>query len=861
MDLTQTKLTKTEWNNTEIPVSEDEKKVLQLIKEGYNNIDIRSNVNQSLFQLIKLETTSENENYLYKKYFEPEIKEILKKYGSKTVGFSVYPSLSPNAKQPKKVDIIRLENMDSQIQYKRGLIFEYTLLDFSKTILKSLTENTTEYAFALYTLIQIKKASIPNVNNHVLQFVNTVINYANSKTTIKNIINHSYEFIEKNPALLKYEDMTLFHHQKQLFSVFKKNAGYPKLVLYIAPTGTGKTLSPLGLSEQYCIIFLCVSRQVGLALAKSAISMEKKVAFAFGCETASDIRLHYFAAADYSINKKTGGIGKVDNSNGRKVEIMICDIQSYLIAMHYMLAFHSENNIITYWDEPTITMDYTDHELHEKIHQNWKENKIPKVVLSCATLPQEHEIKETIMDFRQKFDEAEIHTINSFDFKKTISILNKDGKCILPHLLYPEYRDLLKCVEHCEKNKTLLRYFDLSEIIRYIEYVNDKSFLEDTYNIDNCFQTISDITMNSLKLYYLETLKHIDPENWKFIHHYLKSTQKLKFEINTPVKSSSTFTRSASFEEVSTSKSKSNITKIQSFDTTIKSSEPQTQTTSGISLTTADAHTLTDGPTIFLAEDVEKIGKFYIQDSKIPQVIFQQLMEKISLNNDIQQKITKLQKIYDDKMNSKDSSKSSTGTGKKEKKDRKEERSENYDPEINRISEQIDSLRSQIHSVNLNKMFVPNTKEHQEIWTKKQRLNAYVPNIGDGVVKEIMELDVDTSMKVLLLLGIGMFTTNPNTAYLEIMKRLAYEQKLYIIIASSDYIYGTNYSFCHGFVGKDLTKMTQQKIIQAIGRIGRNKIQQDYTIRFRDDSILQRLFEPVKENLEAINMSRLFVSE
>ena len=138
--------------------------------------------------------------------------------------------------------------------------------------------------------------------------------------------------------------------------------------------------------------------------------------------------------------------------------------------------------------------------------------------------------------------------------------------------------------------------------------------------------------------------------------------------------------------------------------------------------------------------------------------------------------------------------------------------------------------------------------------------NAYVPNIGDTTVKEIMELDVDNSMKVLLLLGIGMFTANPNTAYLEIMKRLAYEQKLYIIIASSDYIYGTNYSFCHGFVGKDLTKMTQQKIIQAIGRIGRNKIQQEYTIRFRDDEIMTRLFEPAKENLEAINMSRLFVS-
>ena len=28
------------------------------------------------------------------------------------------------------------------------------------------------------------------------------------------------------------------------------------------------------------------------------------------------------------------------------------------------------------------------------------------------------------------------------------------------------------------------------------------------------------------------------------------------------------------------------------------------------------------------------------------------------------------------------------------------------------------------------------------------------------------------------------------------------------------------------------TNMTQQKIIQAMGRIGRNKIQQEYTIRF-----------------------------
>jgi len=501
-------------------------------------------------------------------------------------------------------------------------------------------------------------------------------------------------------------------------------------------------------------------------------------------------------------------------------------------------------------------MDYQEHPLHNKIHENWKENKISKVVLSCATLPKEHEIQDSIMDFKERFDGAEVHTINSFDFKKTISILNKEGKCVLPHLLYSDYRELMKCVIHCENNKTLLRYFDLTEIIRYIKYINETDYIDDDYKVETCFTSISDITMNSLKLYYLETLKHINPEKWIIIYQNMKISQKSKFEENKPVQ---VFHRTTSVQEVVSSNTQ--IMKTNSVDS-IQTPVNPNPNLDGILLTTNDAHTLTDGPTIFLAEDVEKIGKFYIQSSKIPTIVLQQLMEKIGYNNDIQQKMTKLQKMLDDKSGSKESSGvgSSSKKDKKDKKDRKEERKEAFDPEISRMSQQIEDLRQQIRSVNLNNIYVPNTKEHQEVWSSKHVDNAYIPNIVDSTVKEIMELDVDNSLKVLLLLGIGMFTANQNTAYLEIMKRLAYEQKLYIIIASSDYIYGTNYSFCHGFIGKDLTKMTQQKIIQAIGRIGRNKIQQEYTIRFRDDEIMIRLFEPTQENLEAINMSRLFVS-
>jgi len=89
------------------------------------------------------------------------------------------------------------------------------------------------------------------------------------------------------------------------------------------------------------------------------------------------------------------------------------------------------------------------------------------------------------------------------------------------------------------------------------------------------------------------------------------------------------------------------------------------------------------------------------------------------------------------------------------------------------------------------------------------------------------------------------------------MKRLADEQKLYMIIASSDYIYGTNYQFCHGFLSKDLN-LTQEKLIQAMGRIGRNNIQQTYTVRFRDDEQIMKLFTSETDKPEIINMNRLF---
>jgi hypothetical protein len=850
MDLTQSKLSKNEWETIEVPVSENEKKILAMIVKGYDDLNIHTNDTQSMYSFIKVEQTPEIEYFLYKKHFQEQVDTIIKKYCKDTPisKFITKPLFSGGElKTMKSADSIRLQNLENNIQQNKQIIFEFLLLDLTKDMVSQVAKRKQKYAFYLYTILQLKKASIRNLNQYVVAFVDTCVEYVNSFTKTSEIISNAYEFIEKNSHLLKYEDRTLFPHQKELFSICRPFDGInnPKLILYTAPTGTGKTLSPIGLSNKNRIIFVCVARHIGLALAKAAISMEKKVAFAFGCQTASDIRLHYFAAVDFTKHRKSGGIFKVNNSVGDNVEIMICDVKSYITAMHYMLAFNDAKNIITYWDEPTITMDYEEHPLHDTIHDNWKQNQIPTVVLSCATLPTMDEIQPIFDDFRCKFDSAEIHTITSFDCKKSIPIINKDGFCILPHYMYSDYRELRKCSEYCEQNKTLLRYFDLREIIRFIEYINDNNVISEQYSIDSYFSKITDITMNSLKEYYLETLLRLDSDKWNIIYNFMNTCRKPK------IKSNNKIVKTQSTESRTSTTNGKDLSRTQSVSSVPK---PATNAANGILLTTNDAYTLTDGPTIFLAEDVKKIGSFYIQQSNIAASVFQNIMLKIENNNGILEKIDALESLISSK-----ESKSNDDSNEKES----VRESGRLCKESQAWMDEINKLRKEIRLVSLDPMYVPNTKPHQNIWSPNGEIveNAFVSNIGEDITRSIMGLKIENHMKVLLLLGIGMFVDNPNVEYMEIMKQLAEQQRLFIIIASTDYIYGTNYQFCHGFIGKDLTKMTQQKTLQAMGRIGRNNIQQDYTIRFRDDAMINQLFCKPHENLEARNMCKLFCSD
>ena len=365
MDLTQQKLTKSEWEYLEVPVNIKEKKILELIYKGFDNINYTYNESKSLLGFMKInEDSDENFHlYLFENYFKKIIIKIIKKY---ELSFDIKKILK-NEKKMKKLkqkDLIRLKNSSKKIDELKEYVYEYILLNnISKFFKNDLCPKS------YYTLTQLLKNSVLNINKYVLKLTEYVIKTYKNKINKVNLIKNALNNIEKNPVVFKFNDMKLYDHQRDLFKACKRLGA--KLLLYQAPTGTGKTMSPVGLAKRKKVIFTCAAKHIGLQLAKACISMEIPIAVAFGCKDPNDIRLHYFAAKDYVKNRRTGAIFRVDNSNGEKVQLIITDIQSYLPAMNYMLAFNDEQNIIWYWDEPTITLDYDSHEFHNILQKNW----------------------------------------------------------------------------------------------------------------------------------------------------------------------------------------------------------------------------------------------------------------------------------------------------------------------------------------------------------------------------------------------------------------------------------------------------------------------------------------------------------
>jgi hypothetical protein len=422
-------------------------------------------------------------------------------------------------------------------------------------------------------------------------------------------------------------------------------------------------------------------------------------------------------------------------------------------------------------------------------------------VLSSATLPHAHEINRVIADYKGKHIDGEVVSIVSSDCRRTIPILNKENMIEMPHFMYENYDELLECIQYCKNKSTMYRYLDVSEILKVIKYVNDKVKISERYTLEQYFQTMEEVTVESIKTYYLKLLGQIPREEWVCIREDWNRMRKPMY--------------------------------------------PNT-----IRMVTEDAYTITHGPAIYLTDEIDKITAYCIKSIKLPSRVIEELMGSIHYNNELLDKLRQMEKDIED------------GLKKDEDKEKKIV-AERVDPLLREKMRELTKMRNQIKSIELDPLYVPNTREHFNNWTSdihKSYKDLHIPKIDNKIIEKIMLIpNVKDSWKVLLMMGIGVFCKHESQTYVDIMKELADQQCLFMIVASTDYIYGTNYQFCHAYLGKDLEGATQEKLIQAMGRVGRGAFQHSYSLRFRNNEMLKKLFKEETDKKEVYHMNRLFV--
>jgi len=817
--LQQTKLTKDEWDKIEKPIeSKKEKEILNMIQQGYEKENVTYNPFSTLRDFLNIQR--EYDVYI----FDSILKERLEKIEKKVPLFSKNVKTKHKTKSISKADQIKIKNSLKLFEKKKseGDIIEFVFLNELKHMAKVISKHKQDYGVqkkyihALYN-IHILHSMYQNAMNEALRGkIEELLKHRIGELHVDRLLSQVPTYLEHN-YIFNYCSYSLYSHQKDIFRIFKEKKTQPKLVFYCAPTSSGKTLSPLALTQEYKVLFVCASKHIGLSLAKSAFYLQKKLGFAFGCHDVEQIRLNYNAVNSYI---KKGWREVPDHSDGKKVELMICDMLSFENAMRYMKAFNPLEKILLFWDEPTIGLDVESHPLHDQIKKNWELNQIPNLVFSCATLPKQDKIQGMVTSFETKFPGSYFEYIETHDQVTNLMIYDEFGNILMPHMYFEDHGEMCAFLEY--QGKKYYKFYNAGECATFLIYYDKKI---DPLFLGTHFPSIEHYTIEHIKDKYVYCLKQISPEVW--------------------------------------SNFRTNYLKLNPLKTT-----PHDKI--GTNLTTNQASSLTNGPTLYISDQTENICKFLLHIAKMDPRIVEKMQEKIDFNVKISEQLTRKRKDYEDKIE-------------KFKDNEKVMENMRFPPDIMDLHRDIEGLQHQLQDLKIDNVYKPNTRDHFNKWTRGNESSEYdesdvfTSHIGDTEVKDVMQLyTVHALYKILLLMGIGVFSNEliqmekdnenkkthdikeENNQYVEIMKQLAEQKALYLIIANSDYIYGTNYQFSHCYLGKDMQNLSQEKIIQCIGRIGRQDKNKHFSFRFRSKEHMKMLYEIPEHSIEANNMNDLF---
>ena len=794
----QQKLLKSEWISLERKLDTKDINVLKIIQNGYHDSNICHDFHNTLRNLLKI-NDSLDDAYIFKTCYGDKYKKSIQKTKCKLFQNINFKG---SDKKAKKSDIIRIENT---MKTQKDIIdksIESVILNIIFKIIKN-TEDKEYWCLSLHNIIT--KNHHLQINNIVLELSICLLETAKkefSDKTIKYILKNSNKCVDNN----KYNSILpikLYDHQCEIYNIFK-NQQEPKLIYYTAPTSSGKTLTPVGLSEQYKIIFLCASKHIGLQLAKNLVNVQKKIAFSFGCDDVSQIRLHNNAASTF-IETKYGK--KIDNTDGKNVDIIISDIKSYEIAMLYMLAYSQRENIILFWDEPTIMLDKICSDHHEMMQNVCKINKIPNVILSSATLPPREYLADVESSFMRKFgSNSKVFTVTNCDTISNICLVDECGNVVMPHTYFESFDSLQSFLK--KDIKKYYKFFSCQYCSKFILfYCKHKSI-----SLRRLFDNYDSLCSTNIKDVYFDILKSMNDSYWRLAYDSFNMMYKHKID---------------------------NI---------------------GTKITAEHGASLVHGPTLYICENTKNVMKYLYTVSKISNETLSNIESNIEYNENILEKIKEEEQKIEFEL-SKKSNADENDSGKDKI---------NYslsDNSLEKYQQQLDKLNKSLKTITLPYIYIPNTKDHYLKYHPNHEYSEsdiFTCVLDETVVQNILKLDINNIYKILLLQGIGVFSTykpnNDYNVYESLVKQLADEKELFVVIADSDYIFGVNYQFCHCYLGKDLSNITHEKIIQAIGRVGRKERNKSFTFRFRSQHHINEFFNGSNNNcIEVVNINKLFI--
>jgi len=698
MDFNQTKLTKTEWESMEKKVDTKELAILKMIRDGLSNPSIDHRLYFTANQMLKLDHPDKDYHI-----FIVVFKELFKKNDMTMTEI-------PKPKKPlTTADTIRLKSMMKKLDESIEMVLMNLVVRFKKS-----KKSKELYYYNIHYLSRLYP-----INRYVKEWMDQFLEKNQSEMSVSCFLENTYKYMENN-EIFNFKPIELYEHQKMVYSIMSSEGN--KLICYRAPTSSGKTLTPLGISQKYKVIFICASRHIGVSLAKSAVNANVKVGFAFGCSTADDVRLHYSSVRTFT--EKFGKKRPV-HSDGRNVDLMICDIQSYEVAMLYMTSFFEANSMVLFWDEPTITMDYETHDLHVSITKLWEVNKIPNIVLSSATLPNEIDLEPMKQKYKDKYG-GEVFYVESIDETTQITLLDSKGQIVMPHKVFQHDWDGI--VAFIEKHGlSHMKFLSLTECSELIVYFS-KRYTQIKGMLDKEFPRVATITSQKIRLFYYEILRSLTrwPEEMR---EYLDSKT------------------------------------------------PRTLNVSNL-IVTESSHTLTHGPTIYLCENTDEWMDFYVKNSGIHENTLLEMEKKLETNQVILEKMARVRKDIEDKT-AKDE-----GNENKMKDQRFDSATKTLIQEMEALERSLKPVHLHPCYVPNSREHFDKWTTNMSFASS----GAFQSYIDETSVKKIMNMDVSISYKILILMGIGIFNPK-SSDYNDLVKELSEQKKLGVILASSDFIY------------------------------------------------------------------------